>query len=115
MPKYKIIFDREVCIGALACTAVAEHFWPRSEDGKVDLTGATYNEQTKKWELIIDEKDFQINRDAADSCPVEAIKIIKLDESEAANQESTVKENSIENQENTINDNSNENNIKNQE
>ena len=85
MPKYKIEFDREVCIGALACTAVAEHFWPRSEDGKVDLTGATYNEETKKWELIIDEKGFQINQDAADSCPVEAIKVIKLgDESSSA-------------------------------
>lgn len=99
MTKYKIEFDREVCIGALACTAVAEHFWPRSEDGKVDLTGATYNEQTKKWELIIDDKDFQINQDAADSCPVEAIKIIKLEESEAVNRESSIKENSIENNE----------------
>ena len=109
MTKYKIEFDREVCIGALACTAVAEHFWPRSEDGKVDLTGATYNEQTKKWELIIDDKDFQINRDAADSCPVEAIKIIKLEESGAVNQESTIKENSMENNQNNAN---NKNSIK---
>lgn len=107
MPKYKIEFDREVCIGALACTAVAEHFWPRSEDGKVDLTGATYNEQTKKWELIIDEKDFQMNRDAADSCPVDAIKVIKLEDESgrgatqeqsqnmeaASSSESTIKEN----------------------
>ena len=82
MTKYKIEFDREVCIGALACTAVAEHFWPRSEDGKVDLTGAAYNEQTKKWELIIDEKDFQINRDAADSCPVNVIHIVKKETGE---------------------------------
>ena len=80
MAKYKIEFDREVCIGALACTAVAEHLWPRSDDGKVDLTGAIYNEQTKKWELIIDEKDYQISKDSADVCPVEAIKIIKLEE-----------------------------------
>ena len=103
MTKYKIEFDREVCIGALACTAVAEHFWPRSQDGKVDLTGATYNEQTKKWELIIDDKDFQINQDAADSCPVEAIKVIKLEEGEAVNQESTIKENSTENNTNRNN------------
>ena len=80
MPKYKIEFDREICIGALACNAVAEDFWPRAEDGKVDLTGAKYNEQTKKWELIIDEKDFELNKDAADVCPVEAIKVIKIDE-----------------------------------
>ena len=78
MPKYKIEFDRELCIGALACTAVAPDFWPRSEDGKVDLKGATYNEKTKKWELIIEDKDFEINQEAADVCPVEAIKITKV-------------------------------------
>ena len=43
MVKYKIEFDREICIGALACNAVAESFWPKSEDGKVDLTNSTYN------------------------------------------------------------------------
>jgi ferredoxin len=107
LTKYKIEFDREVCIGALACTAVAENFWPKADDGKVDLTGATYNEQTKKWELIIDEKDFQINQDAADSCPVEAIKITKLEGNEGAENESTIKENSIDDNKtyNTINSN----------
>ena len=50
MAKYRIEFDRELCIGALACTAVAEKFWPRADDGKVDLANAAYNEETKKWE-----------------------------------------------------------------
>ena len=59
---------------------MAEHLWPRAEDGKVDLTGATYNKQTKKWDLIIDEKNFEINKDAADVCPVDAINVIKIDE-----------------------------------
>ena len=80
MAKYKIEFDRELCIGALACTAVAPDFWPRAEDGKVDLKDATYNEETKKWELIIEQKDFEINQEAADVCPVEAIKIIKIED-----------------------------------
>jgi len=80
MTKYKIEFDREICIGAIACNAVAENIWPRAKDGKVDLAGGTYNEESKKWELIIDEKDLDINKDAADVCPVEAIKIIKIDE-----------------------------------
>ena len=82
MPKYKIEFDREICIGALACTAVAENFWPTADDGKVDLTGATYNEETKKWELIIDEKDFEINSEAAEVCPVDAIVITKIEENQ---------------------------------
>ena len=80
MAKYKIEFDRELCIGALACTAVAEKFWPRAEDGKVDLSNATFNEQTKKWELIIKENDFEINKEAADVCPVDAIVIKKIEE-----------------------------------
>ena len=48
MAKYKIEFDRETCIGALSCYAAAPRFWPRSEDGKVDLTESTYNKETKK-------------------------------------------------------------------
>jgi ferredoxin len=105
MTKYKIEFDREVCIGALACTAVAENFWPRSEDGKVDLTGATFNEYTKKWELIIDENDFEINNDAAESCPVEAIKIIKLEEKEESKSESSMDKNRNETQDDSIDSN----------
>ncbi len=80
MPKYKIEFDRELCIGAIACTAVAESFWPRADDGKVDLANATYNEETKKWELIIEEKDYGMNKEAAEVCPVDAIVITEIDE-----------------------------------
>ena len=82
MTKYKIEFDREICIGALACNAVAENIWPRAEDGKVDLAGGKYNEETKKWELIIDEKDIEINTEAAEVCPVDAIVITKIEENQ---------------------------------
>jgi ferredoxin len=80
MAKYRIEFDREACIGALACNAVAEKFWPRSEDGKVDLAGATFNEETKKWELIIDDADYEVNKEAAEVCPVEVITITKIED-----------------------------------
>jgi ferredoxin len=78
MAKYMIEFDRDLCIGALACTAVAPDFWPQAEDGKVDLTGATYNEATKKWELIIDDRVYEMLKESADVCPVEAIKVTKI-------------------------------------
>ena len=80
MAKYKIEFDRELCIGALACNAVAQEFWPRAEDGKVDLAGAVYNETTKKLELIIEDKDLEINKESAEVCPVEAIIITKIED-----------------------------------
>ena len=78
MAQYKIIFDKETCIGVLACVAAASKFWI-PEEKKVDLKNATYNEKTKKYELIIDEKDFAVNKEAADVCPVEAIKIEKIE------------------------------------
>ena len=113
MVKYKIEFDRELCIGALACTAVAEKFWPRADDGKVDLSGAKYNEETKKWELIIDEKDYEINKDAAEVCPVDAIKIIKIEDQDTKQESIESKEkiqNPDENQENNEKQNTVENN-----
>ncbi len=80
MAKYKIIFDREACIGALACNVVAPDFWKLAKDGKVDLEKAKYNKETDKFELIIDEKYLVQNQDAARVCPVTAIVIEKLEE-----------------------------------
>ncbi len=79
MVKYKVIFDRELCIGVLACAGVAEKYYKTTPDGKVDLIGGIFNEKTKKWELIIDEKEFDVNKMAADVCPVLAIVIEKLE------------------------------------
>ena len=80
MTKYKITFDREGCIGALACSGVSEEFWVPAPDGKVDLKGATFNEETKKWELIIDEEHLDVNKLAAEVCPVQVIIIEKVED-----------------------------------
>jgi len=79
MTKYKIIFDREACIGALSCNVIAPEFWELSKDGKVDLKEAKFNEKTKKFELIVDEKDLNINKEAESVCPVLAIKIEEIE------------------------------------
>jgi ferredoxin len=80
MPKYKIIYDREVCIGAFACSAAAPDFWLFNEDGKADLKSATFNPETKKWEMIIEQKDYEDNKAAAEACPVYAIVIEEIKE-----------------------------------
>ena len=78
MAKYKIELDRDVCIGTFSCTAAAEDFWLEGDDGMVNLTNAVYNEETEKWELVIDEKYLEQNREAEGGCPVDAIKITKI-------------------------------------
>ena len=79
MPKYKVIFDREGCIGALACAAVDPDKWIISSDGKVDLKGAK-KRADGKFEAIIEARDLQINKDAAEVCPVNVIKIEEMKE-----------------------------------
>ncbi|KKQ17610.1 MAG: hypothetical protein US31_C0017G0004 [Berkelbacteria bacterium GW2011_GWA1_36_9] len=78
MARYKIIYDREACIGALGCIGVSEELWEIKEDGKVDLRGAVFNEETGKWELVIDDGDLAFASE--DSCPVQAIKIEKIED-----------------------------------
>lgn len=82
MAKYKIIFDRETCIGALSCNVVAPEFWKLAHDGKVDLEGAIFNKETGKYELIIDEKYLVENKEAARVCPVLVIEIYNLETGE---------------------------------
>ena len=75
MAKYRIIFDREACIGAMTCVSASQAFWKIAKDGKVDLNGAKLNKKTGNYELIIDEKNLLENKEAAEVCPVNVIKI----------------------------------------
>ncbi len=76
-PKYKIIYDREGCIGAAACAAANADHWEIVEDGKADLKGAKET-SPHIWERTITESELQRNLEAAESCPVRVIKIIEI-------------------------------------
>ena len=79
--KYQIQHDRPNCIGCAACAAVAPDFWTMHEDGKSDIVGC--NKRDDEWEeLDIEEKDYRVNRDAADSCPVNVIHTINKETGE---------------------------------
>ena len=67
--------DRPNCIGCAACEAVAPNFWEMNPDGKSDIKAGKHREDG--WqELDIEDKDFQGNKDAAESCPVNVIHLI---------------------------------------
>ena len=79
--KFQIQHDRPNCIGCAACAAVAPDFWVMNEDGKSDIVDCTKRDD--EWEeLNIEEKDFQVNKEAADSCPVNVIHIINKETGE---------------------------------
>ena len=61
---YKIIQDRGACIGCGACAAVCPGNWVMAGD----------KSKPKKTEM----KDLGCNKEAADACPVQCIKIKKI-------------------------------------
>ncbi|MBU2639597.1 MAG: ferredoxin [Nanoarchaeota archaeon] len=68
MAKYKITITDD-CIGCRACIATYEENFDFDEDSN----------KAKVKKKIIDEKELSKNNEAKDVCPVDAIKIEKVD------------------------------------
>lgn len=78
MVEIKIVHDKPTCIGCAACTAVAPEFWEMHDDKSHVKGSNAVQKDTGEWEeLVIEEKDYQQNREAADVCPVNCIHIEK--------------------------------------
>ena len=76
MAKFKIIYDRDACIGAAACAAVDPKNYKMNTDGKADLLKSK-DEGQGIWTLEVDE--LGDGKEAAEACPVNAIKIKDLE------------------------------------
>jgi ferredoxin len=80
--KYRIVYDRKACIGAAACAAVAPEFWEMKEDGTAHLIGGETDENGNEI-LIITKSQMtdhmknalELNKEAAEVCPVQVIHI----------------------------------------
>lgn len=78
MPSHKIEHDRPNCIGCAACAAIAPEFWKMDDDsGKSDIIDGKRKDDGRE-ELDIEEKDFKINQEAAEACPVNVIHLKDL-------------------------------------
>ena len=82
MVKYKIVYDREGCIGVGTCIAASGKYWEMDHNDKAILkNGAVLNVETGYYELEFPENDLVEVLDSARVCPVKVIRIYKLDES----------------------------------
>lgn len=73
MAKYKVIYEREGCIGAAGCVGEWEEKWKLANDGKADLKGG--KKADGHFEMMIDEKDLEKMKKCAEACPVNVIHI----------------------------------------
>jgi ferredoxin len=66
MAKYKVEIDLKTCIGCKACTVACSNFKSNGDKAKVVKD-------------IIEQSELKSNQEAAEGCPVEAIKITKIE------------------------------------
>ena len=74
MAKYKVVYDRENCIGAFACVAVFPERWLAGDDGKADFKDAIKNGKGE-FELEISDDELAKMKESAEVCPVTVIHI----------------------------------------
>jgi len=72
MAKFTLEHDRPNCIGCGACAAVAPEYWEMAADGKSDIIGCPKNGDGRQ-KMEIAGNDYEKNKAAADSCPVNVI------------------------------------------
>lgn len=80
MAKYKVKVDRNLCIGAASCSAVAKDAFDLDSEGKavIKKKDGTSTSDFVKYEDINDTGVNIMN--AAKSCPVNAIVIVEVDD-----------------------------------
>ena len=82
--KYKIIHDRDICIGCGACASVCPKYWEMKEDGKSSIIGGKRTGNGEEENLGNNSEplteDFDPNNEAAESCPVNCIHIHEVKE-----------------------------------
>ena len=82
--KYRIIHDRDICIGCSACASVCPKYWIMEQDGKSSIVGHTKTGRGEEEILGTTEQpltiDFEGNFEAADVCPVNCIHIKEVKE-----------------------------------
>ena len=77
MSKHKIIHIKKDCISCGACAAICPEYWEMDDEGLAHLKGS--KKVNSDWELDISTEEARVkNQEAADVCPVQIIKLKKL-------------------------------------
>ncbi|HIH15915.1 MAG TPA: ferredoxin [Candidatus Diapherotrites archaeon] len=74
MARYKVSYDKSLCIGAFACVAACPKHFAQAGD-KADLIGADNAKDLQEKE--IGEEDLETCKDAEGVCPVNCIKVVE--------------------------------------
>ncbi|MBI4017707.1 MAG: ferredoxin [Candidatus Aenigmarchaeota archaeon] len=76
MPRYRIEYIRNKCIGAFACVSMDPASFAMNDDNKADLTNARKEQRGEDEVWIIETDELGSLVQAAQACPVNIIKVV---------------------------------------
>ena len=79
--KYRIRYERDLCIGVAACVMSSPKYWEMDGEGKAILKQGR-EVSPGIFEIEISEEDYEESFGAAKECPVNCIHIINLETGE---------------------------------
>ena len=74
MTKYRVVYEREGCIGAAACSAVDPENWSLDDENKAVLKNSKET-SPRVFEREITEEELELQLNVARACPVNVIHI----------------------------------------
>ncbi len=72
----KIIQNYEECIGCGTCVALCPKFWEMADDEAKARPKLGKKNEEGNYEFEVEDKKIGCNKDAAEACPVQVIKIV---------------------------------------
>ena len=70
---YKVVYNRQKCIGAGTCAAMSPKQWEMQSDGKAKLVGGS--EEGVSWVKMVGESEKAFHLTAAGGCPPQVIEV----------------------------------------
>ena len=82
--KYKVVYERNNCIGVLTCSSFYPERWGiNAQDAKADLIGGVEDQQQAGvWTLEFTEEELEKFKASAEVCPVNVIHIYDIETGE---------------------------------
>lgn len=74
--KYKVVYDRENCIGAKKCMGIHPKLWKKDSEDKAVLLGGKFDPKTRRFELVIEESRLNDYKESALICPAYVIDVV---------------------------------------
>ena len=76
MDKFILKLDRSRCIGCGACASICPNVFTVAEDGKSTIKEGKPSSELDVVEKPVEGEDLECAKNAAQACPVEAIRVL---------------------------------------